>query len=399
MILGLLLILGSARANDIKPTLTRQMHAAADYLHAQIGTDGRMIYRRDARTGQEMPGRYNLLRHAGSLLVLGQYHAIHPADATQRRAALSALDYLRRCCLSPSQPGAADQTIWSDPALVGGRRSYPLAKLGGAALTLAAMAQWRQLLPDQVDLTPMQALGRFIVSMQQSDGRFRSLHAHQAGQHDPQWASLYYPGQASLSLILLYEQDGDIRWLKTAIDGLMALARERESQPVPPPDHWAMLATARLAHLTPSVLNSALPNGLSWSPEAGKTAVAPVLLEHVLSIAKVMLGEQTDAHDCRRGSFGRDGRSTPTAVRLEGLLAVLEQLPAGRERIRIEASVHAGMQFLSSAQRTTGPAQGGFSRVSAICASDDPRAHEVRIDYVQHALAALLGYLSMATGR
>ncbi len=105
-------------------------------------------------------------------------------------------------------------------------------------------------------------------------------------------------------------------------------------------------------------------------------------------------GPHTDA--CARGAFTPDGRTTPTATRVEGLAAMALWLPRATPKEAIEheavvAAVEAGVAFLKAAQLTDGPAQGGFPRVSPRCASSDPRAHEVRVDYTHHALSAFLG--------
>jgi len=376
------------------PTLDHRLQLAARYLHDQIGDEGKMVYRRHALTAEADTGRYNLLRHAGSLLALAEYHQEHPPDADQQARIQRSLAFLKQCCLRPSLPGADDLALWSDPQLVGGRRSYPVAKLGGAGLALAAKAQWRRVRPDHVPLQDMQALGRFILAMQAEDGRFQSLHAMQSGEHDPQWVSLYYPGEAALGLILLFEHDGNVRWLEAAIDALRALARLRETLPDPPPDHWALLATGRLWQQDQQALDSALPEGFSWQQTAGRTALAPLLVAHALSVADFMLREQSSAQgpECTRGSFSVDGRTTPTATRLEGLLGLLPVLQGRHEQEAIARSVHAGMAFLLQAQRLDAPSVGSFSRTSPACPSDDRRAHEVRVDYVQHAMAAIQAY-------
>lgn len=376
------------------PPIDHRLHLAARYLHDQMAAQGKMVYRRHALTAEADTGRYNLLRHAGSLLALAEYHLEHPPDVDQQDRIGHSLAFLKRCCLRPSRPGADDLALWSDPDLVGGRRGYPVAKLGGAGLALAAMAQWRRIRADHVPLQDMQALARFILSMQRADGRFQSLHALQSGQHDPHWESLYYPGEAALGLILLFEHDGDQRWLEAAIDALRALARQRETLPDPPPDHWALLATGRLWQQQPQALEAALPEGFSWQPAPGKTALAPLLMEHALSVAGFMLREQSSAQgpDCTQGSFTDDGRTTPTATRLEGLLGVLPLLHGHQDQAAIARSVREGMGFLLRAQRLEPPSLGSFSRTSPDCPDGDRRAHEVRIDYVQHAMAAMQAY-------
>ena len=70
-------------------------------------------------------------------------------------------------------------------------------------------------------------------------------------------------------------------------------------------------------------------------------------------------------------------------------------MPGGTTRTDVLAAVTTGIGFLLDAQWTQGPAAGSFSRVSAACAPADPRSYEVRIDYVQHALAAMRALRSL----
>lgn len=385
----------AATAGELSPReLDRRIEAAASYLHRQIEPNGSLTYRRDALTGVGINGRYNVLRHAGTLHALAGFHLQNSAYAAQSAAVNSGFAFLRICCLADAGAGAEGLAVWSPPDLVGGPRRNSVAKLGGAGLTLAAMAQWRRVRPESVSLEEMQGLGQFIVSMQLQDGRFRSLHSVPSAQHDTEWVSLYYPGEAALGLVLLFEQDGNRAWLEAAIDALRALAREREHSDQSPADHWALLATARLWRQDTRTIQAALPDGFSWLTTPGRTALAPLLLAHALSIAAVMRQEQRDDFDlhCARGGFSPDGRSTPTATRLEGLLALLEFIPEGAAKGEMLATVKIGMGFLVQAQWVRGPAAGSFSRLSAACTSADARSREVRIDYVQHALAAMQAY-------
>jgi hypothetical protein len=119
-----------------------------------------------------------------------------------------------------------------------------------------------------------------------------------------------------------------------------------------------------------------------------------------------MLAEQiTAANDPRlRGGFTPDGRTTPTATRLEGLLAALEFLP--REdaalRAKIEAGVKLGVSFLLRAQIVSGPFAGGLPGIApgrtSVAIKEAAQESEVRIDYVQHALCAWLRYENMFLG-
>lgn len=53
------------------------------------------------------------------------------------------------------------------------------------------------------------------------------------------------------------------------------------------------------------------------------------------------------------------------------------------------------MRFLLDALLRSALVKGAFSRVSPKCFSGDPRASEIRVDYVQHALAAMQAYRTL----
>ena len=107
-----------------------------------------------------------------------------------------------------------------------------------------------------------------------------------------------------------------------------------------------------------------------------------------------------------RGSFGNDGRTTPTATRVEGLTAALGFLPSEATEIRseIELACRQSVAFLVSAQYPDGDLRGGLPQ--AIGIADPPltesakrrngRSGDVRVDYVQHAMSAWIQWLRHA---
>jgi len=78
----------------------------------------------------------------------------------------------------------------------------------------------------------------------------------------------------------------------------------------------------------------------------------------------------------------------------------LEWLPEDHsDYLSIEASIHLGTEFLLRAQITEGEFAGGFPRAIKLspdwvdgAESFNRRATEIRIDYVQHALSAMIQY-------
>jgi len=203
---------------------------------------------------------------------------------------------------------------------------------------------------------------------------------------------LRYPGEAALGLVSLYEIDPSTEWLATAGKALTYLARSRAQARELPPDHWALIATAKFL---PYYDRSACP------------ASREELGAHAVRICDRFLREQiTAARDVRLdGGFDAGGRTTPAAIRLEGLLAALEFLPKDNSglRARIEKAVQRGVVFLMRAQIPSGPYAGGVPKsvlkTASVPSQADPHASEVRVDYVQHALSAWLRYQELIEGK
>lgn len=392
----------SAEIPDDAATLRSEVIQAADrsarYLHGQIRQDGCFAYRIDAISGREDVRRYNVLRHAGSVLALAQHaRASGLAEGDAERLSCSARFLVDHCIRAP-QAQRSLLAVWSDPKLTGGRRRRSVAKLGGTGLVLAALLELEMLGKETADsalatvlpIDGLRALGMFLLFMQRPDGSFRSLLSDVNSPGEEAWASLYYPGEAALGLIMLYEHDPDSCWLQSAVRALNYLAISRDGQS-PPPDHWALIATDRLFECAEEALQASMPESVCWRSDAGRTGVRDLLVRHAEAVTATILDEQCHAskEDCPAGWFGPEPRTAPTATRLEGLLAA-SRLPLDVHlMVRLPSAVASGMRFLLDSQLQSGPAAGGFTRTSLRCArKDDRRATEVRIDYVQHALAA-----------
>ena len=93
---------------------------------------------------------------------------------------------------------------------------------------------------------------------------------------------------------------------------------------------------------------------------------------------------------------------TPCVTRLERLLAALYILPEEQEDLKnsIKLASKEGINFLLKSQVSGGKHNGGFPRsifgspAYEVVSSNkrDSRSTEIRVDYVQHALSALLQY-------
>ena len=97
------------------------------------------------------------------------------------------------------------------------------------------------------------------------------------------------------------------------------------------------------------------------------------------------------------GGYSTEGRTTPTARRVEALAAALEII--GQKDTVLTNTIHSSMQdavtFLVRAQITQGRYAGGIPRRAGHHKNGpffNNRAGEIRIDYVYHTLNALVEY-------
>lgn len=367
-------------ANPLPQRVSGAIASAAAYLEQNCDASGRFAYLVDIDSGQISPS-YNIVRHAGAMYALAMVNALHP-DSNAVNVIVRAANLVRANYLAPD-PRSNALAIWSRPPPMNTK-----AELGAAGLGLVAFAAAKHAQPNTVSLDQLQALGKFILFLQKPDGSFYSRYFADRGlDHD--WQSLYYPGEAALGLVSLYELDHSQKWLVAAGKGLAYLAESRLGPQEVPPDHWALIATARF---------------LPYYEQSACPASRAELVHYATRICDRFTREQiTNAPDPRiMGSFDPTGRTTPTAIRMEGLLAALEFLPKNdvERRARIETAVQRGIAFLINAQIASGPYAGGMP--GAVLATASPRkaqsVSEVRIDYVQHALSAWLRYEELYRG-
>ena len=380
-----ILFINVASIASPKIEAVRQASArSAQYLVAQTKENGMFEYRINLNPRIQVRPKYNILRHAGTIYAMSMYDRWQ-SDPAVRSAIARAGRYLRDEPIAPL-PGRDDLlAVWSEPE-VNGANAPRQAKLGGTGLGLVALLSLEDIQPGFTPLSNLQALGRFLVYMQKEDGSFYSKYIPSQGGRDDRWQSLFYPGEAALGLVMLYEKIPLDIWLESATKAIAYLARSREGQRNVPADHWALLATERLL-----LLERELP------------VSRDLLVNHAVQICKTILNSQIDDRDRPEydGGFSANGKVTPTATRLEGLQGALSFLPP-RSRIsrRIKVAVPRGIAFLLRSQVEEGEFAGAFPRAIGPISRDRPdadrvnrRVTEVRIDYVQHALSAMIQYL------
>ncbi len=367
--------------------LTKAIHLAANYLIKACNQDGKFLYRVNLNPNVTPKPKYNLLRHAGSIYALTVYDQNYPSLSTLNTLERAA-GFLKKSAIGPLPAQTDLLAVWSHPEITGSEKQLQ-AKLGGTGLGLLALLGVEKRKPGTTTVDVLQKMGNFIIFLQKTDGSFYSKYIPEKGGKDDSWTSLYYPGEAALGLLMLYEKDPAQRWLQAAANAIAYLARLRAGNHQMEADHWALLATAKLLPLYDRC-QQPLPKR--------------DILTHAIRICESILTRKShfSKNTMEHGCLTDDGRTTPTAIRLEGLLAAQRFLPLEhkilRERIRVTAE--EGIAFLIRSQIPSGEYAGGIPRAIHPLPENHPkfdnsfnkRATEVRIDYVQHALSALLDY-------
>jgi len=367
--------------------LKEAIDLSAGYLIRQCRENGEFLYRINVNPAIKPKPRYNLLRHAGTIYALASYDRAYPHELTKSTLQRAAA-FLKESSIAPIPKENDLLAVWSHPKIT--RNKKPLqAKLGGTGIGLVALLSVESRLPGTTTIEYLRKMGNFLLNIQKKDGSFYSKYIPEKGGRDDSWTSLYYPGEAALGLLMLYEKDPSITWLQTAANSMAYLARKRAGQKRVEADHWALLATARL-----------LPIYDRCRQPLPKQAI----VNHAVQICESILKDMPFKYDnlLRYGSFTEDGRTTPTAIRLEGMMAALSFLPTDYSDLRQQmvVAINEGMQFLLRSQIRSGKFAGGIPRAIHTLPEDHPqltksfnrRAAEIRIDYVQHALSAMLEF-------
>jgi hypothetical protein len=367
--------------------IKRAVHLSAGYLLRACDDKGKFAYSINLDPDVKPGAKYNILRHAGTIYALAMYEEMFPSHKT-REILNRAAGFLIKEGIAPLGEGMDMLAVWSYPEL--SRDNSPVqAKLGGTGLGLVALLSVDRIMPGTVSMDLVREMGNFVLFMQKGDGSFYAKYIPSAGGRNDEWTSLYYPGEAALGLMMLYEKEYSVKWLNAAVKAISYLSTLRAGRTSVEPDHWALLATARL-----------LPHyDLSCRP-VSRTDI----IRHALQVAGSMYAGTADlpADSPAYGCLTGDGRTTPTSTRLEGLQAALTFLEHERSvsSDAMKERIAKGIRFLVNSQVKSGRNAGAIPRNVRLLPQDQGRREpvgrrttEVRIDYVQHALSAMIQYM------
>ncbi len=367
------LLRGRLEAPEINSEILRaSIRAAADYLRRETDADGRVTYEYLARQDRVRPG-YNLLRHAGTIYSMLQAWRLRPDPgllAAIKRGVRYFQLQLREDNAHPGEYFALE-----------GR----LAKLGGAGLGLCMFVEMEKAQPGSVPEAILKGLALHIQRMQKPSGAFRSFYDWDR-QGIPLHQSHFYPGEAILGLIRLYQLRGERSWLQSAIKGIRYLMEERWSAAglrlLVPPDAWLLQAIAELDRVSPD------PKRRAYAFEIARLMSRHRLLDPQQTPVDLLGGGLESLDLPNVASSGSKLEALAAAARLEARHRPGARLfkDVAQATARYILSNQFGPQNSYALSRPR-RAEGAFPK--------GPDQAVIRNDYVQHSLSGLFGLLQL----
>jgi hypothetical protein len=346
--------------------LVAAVRRGADYLVRIINGQGRYVYMYHP-VGDRDDSSYGWLRHAGTTYAL--FEAYEELGTPQYvEAGERAIAYLKAHLRDdpPSQGKTLVDTTDEEQQ-----------KVGGAGLALLAFTKHAAVTGKRDELETMRALARHILHQQYEDGHFRAnadLEHEKGGKlkREP----VYYPGEAALGLMRLYAIDPQPAYLdaaRRAVDWVIHVRDAYVSEDNQEHDHWMSY-----------VMN-----------DLYRVVHDEAYVEHAYKIARAIQKKEHRAADGAArdwpGTF-YNGETTPASTRVEAFDAdIALSRFAGKpdawlvDSAKEVAASMLGQQFdAANAYWLKNPAKAdGGVRESLL-------VHDVRIDYVQHAMSAWL---------
>jgi mannose/cellobiose epimerase-like protein (N-acyl-D-glucosamine 2-epimerase family) len=356
-------------ATNSSEKLLAAVRHGADYLTRIVGSSGRYVYMYHP-VDDRGDGSYGWLRHCGTTYAL--------FEAYEEFGTPSYLDTGERALRYLTTHLAQDSA--SHGKYIIDTDDEEQQKVGGAALALLAFSKHAAVTgktDDPEALETMRALARFIIKQQYADGHFRSnadveREVGKKLKREP----VYYPGEAVLALVRFYAIDAQPTYLdaaRKAADWIVHVRDAFVSEDNQEHDHWITYALNELYRVT---------RDDAYLKHAFKIARAIQLKQRPLSAATPL---------DLVGTF-YDGQTTPASTRVEAYDAdiVLSRF-AGKPEAWLMAPAQEAARSILWQQygpdndywlKNPAKADGGVR--------ESPFVHDVRIDYVQHAMSAWL---------
>ncbi len=346
--------------------LEKSINLAANYLANAVLPSGRFDYEFAVDTNRSLRD-YNLLRHAGTTFSMIEYYLAF-SDKNILPSIERAMHFMTRFFV----PGIENPNTTC--LLESGS-----IKLGGNGLAALAISKYIEVTKDQKFTQYLKKICQWILEQMNDDGSFKGHVQYYPKGRYKNMISEYYPGEVIYGLMESYKILADENLVEAAFKIAKWLINVRDiSTPIDklPHDHWLLYG-----------LNELYRQRQDFQ-----------FVEHSTKICSAIIRSQNldvkypDYH----GSYYKgDPRSTPAATRSEGLLAAYQLISEfGNDQQVAEIILACAKRTISFQLRTQ------YTSLNTIYLQYPKKAlggfrtsinnHEIRIDYVQHNLSALI---------
>lgn len=360
-------------------TVRAATRAAQRYILAAQNEDGRFNYLVNPFTGVVTMGRFSVARQAGTTMALCE---LAPESRAVERVVVRSLAML--AALEQRVAGRDMSALRTAPDAKG-----DVERFGPTALSLAAFLRCRRYVGDRYDALAGR-LGRGILALQRPDGSFHHHLNLTTGEPVERIGGIYVDGQLVLALVLLE-------------------ARAAAGEPILPREDLAAPIDRAMAYVARDYWDIFLSDFLfieeNWHCLAAQAALGHhrhdgyerFCLDYVTMKTRTQLDEDSGVHPDFLGGYGFGNivppHNTGTAGLGEALVAGLTIAKARGDEAAVEdlsGHLRAAMGYLLRNQQRPRRCfactrrrrvYGGFSEHMA--------SPMIRIDYVQHAWAAL----------
>ncbi len=312
---------------------------------------------------------YNIVRHAGTTYSLFQIYKA-TGDPEFKNAGLKALKFIEDYINVPEQHPDISLLTFKNRSDLGSNALLTLALLEMPDSLLKENPKYRELLD---------RLGAALLAFQMEDGSFYKKYKEVKKQTPPKKQPIYYPGETFLAFVRFYEKTKEQKYLDAAVKAANYQIDDFEKTGIP--DNWAIQAYSRMYRQKPN-------------DKYAKACfdMADELLTHQYGTFKTGKVPQPDFF----GGFdnSRPPRSTPAASRTEAITEAYDLAAFRQNRAQVERygkAIMAAYWFILNQQyreensywlKAPHRAMGGIK--------GSPIANDIRIDYTQHTITAIL---------
>ncbi|WP_176764812.1 beta-L-arabinofuranosidase domain-containing protein [Natribacillus halophilus] len=341
-----------------------------NYFKNVVNTKGKFIYSYLPQENRNRGG-YNILRHAGTTYSMLETYELMP-DEHLLNASKRAINYLLKKAKELEINGQKVQVIIEKDQ----------AKLGGNALAVVALAKYTQVTKDKQYLPIMQSMATWMRELQDDNGRFAFHKQKYSTGEATDFVSHYYPGEAILALVRLYQIDGNEQWLDVAENEANFLITIRDKEATSETiahDHWLLYGLNELYRERPK----------------------DIYINHAFFISRAIMQTQIledNGEPEWKGAFDthRKPLSTPVACRSEGLSAAYKlAVDHGydEEAKQIKQALHESIKF--QLQMQLRPETTMYLENKKLCLGAVHHGltnYELRNDYTQHNISSFIAY-------